>query len=175
MIIRHLERADTEGGFRCGVPALDTFFSRRAWTQHHRDDASRVNVLVDDTNGEVLGFYTLAAKEVERSRLAGVVSRSAPPHPLGVFYIGYFAVAEAHQGRGLGRRLMADALRRCAEAADTIASVGVFLDSLDDDSTAFYRRLGFVDIPRAAGASADDPQPMFLPMKTLRAARPGSG
>ncbi|MEX0892242.1 MAG: GNAT family N-acetyltransferase [Gemmatimonadota bacterium] len=172
MIIRHVEPSDTKGGFRCGVPALDTFFSKRAWTQHNKDDANRVYVLVDEASGEVLGFYTLCAKEVARSRLEGIVSRSAPPHPLGVFYIGYFAVAESHQGRGLGRRLMADALRRCVEAADTIAAVGVFLDSLDDDSTAFYHRLGFVDIPRAPGAPEGGPQPMFLPMTVIRAARP---
>lgn len=171
LIIRPLDKADTKGGFSCGVPTLDGFFAKRAWAQHSKSRANRVYVLVDEASGEVLGFYTLCAKEIDRARLDGVVPRSAPPHPLGVFYIGYFAVAEAHQAHGLGRRLMGDALRRCLEGADTFGAVGIFLDSLDDASTAFYRRLGFVDVPRAADAPADSPQPMILPMQVLFATR----
>jgi GNAT superfamily N-acetyltransferase len=171
LIVRNLEKGDTNRGFRCGVPILDDFFSRRAWTQHSKSRANRVFVLLEEGDDEVLGFYTLSAREIERSRLDDVVPRSAPPHPLGVFYIGYFAVAEKHQGKGLGRRLMGDALRRCIEAAGTIGAAGVFLDSLDEASTALYRRLGFVDIPRAAGAPVDAPQPMILPMQVLLASR----
>ncbi len=174
LVIRKLEKTDSKVDFSCGVPALDEFFARQSWAHHAKSRANRVYVIADDANDEVLGFYTLSAKEIERARLDGVVPKSAPPHPLGVFYIGYFAVAEARQGQGLGRRLMGDALRRCIEGADTFGAVGVFLDSLDDASTSFYRRLGFVDVPRAAGASVDGPQPMILPMPVLLASRSGS-
>lgn len=171
LIIRNLEKGDTKCAFSCGVPTLDEFFSKRAWAQHSKSRANRVFVLFEEGGDGVLGFYALSAKEVERSRLDNVVPRSAPPHPLGVFYIGYFAVAEKHQGKGLGRRLMGDALRRCIEAADTIGATGVFLDSLNDASTDLYRRLGFVEVPPANGAPADGPQPMILPMRVLLAAR----
>lgn len=176
MIIRPIQKADTKGGFCCGRPALDAFLQKRAWA-HEESHVSRVYVLVDNdelggAGATVVGFYTLAAKEVARERLRGPLPGSLPKYPLPVFYIGYFAVSEAHQGQGLGRRLMGDALRRCAEGADTIGAVGVFLDSLDDQSTAFYRRLGFVDVPREPSAAGDCPQPMFLSMKDLLAARP---
>ncbi len=173
-VIRPLEKADTDRGFTCGVKALDDFLARRAWAHHEKHRANRVYVLVDDESGAVLGFHTLSVRELERSRLDGVVPGSSPPHPLGVFYLGFFAVASAHQGKGLGRRLMGDALRRCAAGAESFGSVGVYLDSLDARSTAFYRSLGFVEIPRAANAPEVGPQPMFLPMSVLLAARRGA-
>lgn len=170
MIIRPIKESDIKGGFSCGEPALDTFFNKRAWT-HEQAHVSRVYVLVDETDEEaVLGFYTLSAKEVERDRLREALRGSYPKYPLPVFYIGYFAVSKEHHGRGLGRRLMADALRRCAAGAESVGAVGVFLDAVDDKSTTFYRRLGFVALPRAESAAAGSPQPMFLPMKTILAA-----
>ena len=178
MIIRPIQKSDTEGGFCCGRPALDQFFVRRAWS-HEQANVSRTYVLQNDHTsdgepGAILGFYTLAAKSIERERLRDPLPGGLPKYPLPVFYVGFFAVAEHHQGRGLGRRLMADALRRCAEGVQHVGAVGIFLDSLDDKSSAFYRSLGFLNIPREPSAGADSPQPMFLPMKALLAARPAS-
>lgn len=175
MIIRPMQESDTEGGFCCGRPALDTFFAKRAWS-HEQTHVSRVYVaqqqdVSEGTPGAILGFYTLAAKVLERERVRAPLPGSFPRYPLPVFYIGYFAVSKDHQGRGLGRRLMGDALRRCTEGAQQIGAVGVFLDSLDDESTAFYHRLGFVDILRDPSAAPNSPQPMLLPMKTLIAAK----
>lgn len=175
MTIRPLLEEDTRGGFSCGEPALDSFLAKRAWSQEI-GHVARTYVLVDDeqdrvANREILGFYTLAASNIERDRIRGPIPQSLPRYPMPVFYVGYFAVAESRQGEGLGKTLMADALRRCAEGAATVGAIGVFLDSLNDASTAFYRRLGFVEIPRSPGATTDDPQPMFLTMKDLIAAR----
>lgn len=169
--IRNIERVDTKSGFACGVQVLDEFFAKRAWEQHSKNRANRVYVLVDEARDGVLGFYTLCAKEIVRSRLQDVVPKSAPPYPLGVFYIGYFAVAKAHQGQGFGSRLTADALRRCAEGAETFGVVGVVLDSLNEGSTAFYRRLGFVEFAGAGGALPDGPTSMILPIQDLLATR----
>jgi hypothetical protein len=59
---------------------------------------------------------------------------------------------------------MGDALQRALVAAEQVGSVGVFLDSLNSRSTAFYRTLGFVELlPFVA-----DHQPMFMAMEMLR-------
>lgn len=179
MVIRRMQKADTKGGFCCGRPALDDYFARRAWS-HDQANVARVYVLAAQSPsgkgaGEIVGFYTLASKELARERLRSSLPGQKPKYPLPVTYIGYLAVREDFQGRGLGRSLMKDALEQAVKAAEIVGSVGVFLDSLDNKSTAFYRRLGFVDIPRDANAPANGPQPMFLPMKTLLdAARPTS-
>lgn len=173
MRIRPIQKSDVKGGFSCGKPTLDAFFSARAWPQHQAN-AIRVYVLEDPARpGVVLGFYTLAASTVERERARPVVTGSAlPPHPLPVFYIGFLAVARGEQRQGHGRRLMGDALRRCLSGAESIGAVGVFLDSLDDDSTAFYQSLGFQPLQRAPNAPGNGPLPMLLSMRELQASKP---
>ena len=170
-LIRPLQEADAKSGFTCGVSAIDEFLAKRAWGQHSRHEANRVWVLANEETHEVLGIYSLSVREIERVRLRGVVPGSAPPRPLGVFYIGYFAVALTHQGTRLGTALMRDALRRCIVGAEAFGVVGVFLDSLNPRSTNFYRRLGFEEILRSAQVPEDTPQPMFISMRTLVAAR----
>jgi GNAT superfamily N-acetyltransferase len=171
-IIRPLEKADTEQGFTCGVQQIDDFLAKRAWAQHRNHLGSRVRVLVDSGSGEVLGVYALSVKHIERARLDGVVPRPAPPHPLGVFYIGYFGVALGHQGRGLGRELKRDALMRCVAGAEDLGAVGVLLDSLDARSTRFYRALGFKRIPRSPRPAEAGSEPLFISMRTVLASLP---
>lgn len=57
--------------------------------------------------------------------------------------IARLAVDESWQGRGLGRDLLRDALRRCVAAGDEIGIRAVLVDAIDDNAAAFYRRHGF--------------------------------
>jgi len=52
-----------------------------------------------------------------------------------------------HQGRGLGRLLVAQALRDCYEAGKTFAFIAVILDCLHDKAKAFYRQWDFESLP----------------------------
>jgi GNAT superfamily N-acetyltransferase len=173
MQIRPMNQADAKGGLSCGKPALDVYFSKRAW-DHHQKGIAKVFVLEDlAAPGVILGSYSLSASSWERDRLQGALPSSLPKNPMPLFYIGYFAVTKARQGQGLGKRLMADALRRCLDAAESIGAMGVGLDSLSEDSTRFYAQLGFVEVPAEPTRPADDTrQPMFIPMSTLLASKP---
>jgi GNAT superfamily N-acetyltransferase len=163
--VRPLRQTDVEGGFTCGVPALDSYLAKRAWP-NEQAGISRCYVLVTDAAPQhILGYYTLSTRSVEPELLASALHGRLPRFPLPVLYIGLFAVAQAEQGKGYGRVLMRDALARCAAAAEYVGATGVFLDSLDDKSTAFYSKLGF----RPVGQQAS-PRPMFLPMTTIRQA-----
>jgi GNAT superfamily N-acetyltransferase len=172
MQIRLMKQADGQGGFSCGKPTLDSYFAKRAW-DHHAKGVARVFVLEDLEAGEVLGYYTLAATSWERDRLVGPLPGSLPKYPMPLFYIGHFAVTQTRQRQGLGRRLMMDALRRCVDVYDSVGAMGVGLDSLDEDSTRFCEAMGFSTVPPEPTRPADDTgQPMFVPMKTLLAAKP---
>ena len=53
--------------------------------------------------------------------------------------LGRLAVAESHQGVGLGSILLADALQRIAQASQVMAVYAVVVDALNDQAAEFYR------------------------------------
>ncbi len=166
MIIRPLDRQDIKVGFSCGESDLDAYFAERAWP-HARDGVASVFVLQDmGPPQSIVGFYTLSNKSVDAAMLAPLLKRSLPKFPLPVTYVGCFGVASNRQRQGHGATLMGDALARSLAAAAHVGSTGVFLNSRDVRSTAFYKALGFNEVlpPRA------EQQAMFLPMSTLRSA-----
>jgi predicted N-acetyltransferase YhbS len=59
--------------------------------------------------------------------------------------LGRLAVAAAHQGKGLGGALVADALAR-AEKSEIMAHIMV-VDAKDAGSARFYAHLGFEALP----------------------------
>ena len=79
-------------------------------------------------------------------------------------------VDQSVQGRGLGRALVVDALRRIETASRTVGIKAVVLDVIEDGGTdAFlrrlrhYERLGFIPFPSR-------PNRMFITISTVRAA-----
>jgi len=78
-----------------------------------------------------------------------------------------FGVDETYQGRGLGRVLLADALKRAARVSEEIGLAVVILDVLDDgDAEAvekryrFYEAFGFISFPSRRLR-------MFIPTATI--------
>jgi len=163
MIIRRIAKRDGEGGFSCGEPTLDSFLAKRAYGNDHAG-IGRAYVILDSQDAdEVLGFYTLSASNATPAMLQPVLGGVLPRYPLPVSYIGMFAVATGQQGKGIGTELMIDAMMRSAAAAEDVGSTGMFLHSRDENSTAFYEKLGFTSL----GIDVTN-RPMFMPMGTVR-------
>jgi predicted N-acetyltransferase YhbS len=57
--------------------------------------------------------------------------------------LGQLGVDIKHQGRGIGRALLRDALRRALYVALGAAAVAVVTDPIDDRAEAFYIKHGF--------------------------------
>jgi ribosomal protein S18 acetylase RimI-like enzyme len=76
-------------------------------------------------------------------------------------------VDQTYQGQGIGKMLLADALRRSLAASKLVASQCIVLDVLDDADAArraaFYQALGFA--PCAVSGKAR----MYLTMKDVAA------
>jgi GNAT superfamily N-acetyltransferase len=146
--------------FSCGEERLDTYFHHHAG-QDERRHLARTFVFLDLATLAVAGYYTLAAASVAPAALPDTLIKKLPSYSqLPAMLIGRLAVAIEYQGQGVGRLLLADAIRRIA-AVDA----GVFLIVVDAYSSAlaFYAKFGFLAFP-------DDPDRMYLPMKTARAA-----
>ena len=81
--------------------------------------------------------------------------------PLPVVLLARLAVDVQHQGRGLGRSLLQNALLRCASVSESIGFRAVTVHAADDRAQSFYRRFGFE-------SSSTDPLHLILLMKDLR-------
>ena len=164
MIIRPLEREDDRDRFRCGEPALDTFLRRHALS-NHESGLSRIYVAVESRESRsVLGYYALSNTSVATDQLAAVVTERLPRYPIPAILIGKLATDERHHGRGLGRNLLRHALQTSLRVAELSAALGVLVDAKTPEVVGFYERFGFQVIP-----PMKSPQPMFLPLATLRA------
>lgn len=109
-------------GFDCGSHAHSEWLPRHS-LQAHRSGTSRVYVVTWATEGEgnrVAGYYALAAGSVSPAEAPSRVNHGAGRHHHPVVILTRLGVSVRAQGRGIGRALVVDALRRVAHAADTI-------------------------------------------------------
>jgi len=119
--------------FDCGVPVLNDWLRERALKNESR--FSRSYVVCD--GARVAGYYCLAAGAVQREAAPGKLRRNAPDS-VPVSIIGRLAVDRDYAGRGLGTSLLADALRRIAGAAESIAIAAVLVQAKDEGARAWY-------------------------------------
>ena len=135
------KRHETDG-FDCGVPNLDRWLRAHAGQSQRRDVAR--TFVTTDSNRNVVGYYTLVAGEVEHAAASPHVRAGVSAHfPIPVCLIARLAVDRSWQGRGLGRDLLRDAMRRALAASDQIGIRAVVVDAIDEEAAGFYRRRGF--------------------------------
>ena len=135
-------------GFTCGVESLDQYFKTQAG-QDVRRKANAVFVLSPEGEpARVLGYYTLCAMAIAQGDVPEAARKHVPRYPLiSSTLIGRLAVAADRQGQRLGSILLADALGRAFESADTVGSSMVIVDALDEAAAGFYAAHGFVRLP----------------------------
>lgn len=108
----------------------------------------------------VVGYYTLAAGAVVFEHLPTDASKKLPKHPVPVVLLARLAVDQSFQGKGLGERLLLDALQRSLDLSAGLGVHAVEVDALDDAAAAFYRKYGFTPL-------LDDPLHLYLPIVTV--------
>jgi GNAT superfamily N-acetyltransferase len=114
--------------------------------QHQEKHLSATKMLLDPS-GAIAGYYTLATGQVDFSDLPPEIARKLPRRALPVAVLAWLGISAAHQGRGLGRLLLSQALRDCYDAGQTFAFVAVILDCIGDSSKAFYQQWDFSELP----------------------------
>lgn len=136
---RRAHRVET---FSCGEESLDRWLRAYAGQSQHRD-AARTFVTAEP-DGTVAGYYTLVAAQVEHGQATAGVRRGLSRHfPIPVALLARLAVATPHQGAGVGRSLLLDALQRLLRASDELAIRAVTVDALHERASSFYRAFGF--------------------------------
>lgn len=157
--VRKLAASDTFESFDCGQLALNQFLQRFALVNQKANSAQ---TYVSCHSGSIVGFYSLTVGSVEPATAAPRVIKGMPNHPVPVMILARLAVDLKHQGAGLGKALLKDALMRTAQAAD-IAGIGALLVHAKDESARqWYLNWNFEP-------SASDSFHLFLLMKDVKA------
>jgi len=150
LIIAPLGKQHDRKSFRCGEPSLDQYLYHYA-SQDIRRHVNRVFVASPPhTPGRVIGYYSLSAGSLDATALPDALRRRLPRYPVPVVLLGRLAIAESHQGMGLGSILLADALQRVVQASEVMAVYAVVVDALNDRVAEFYRQFGFIPLPSQA-------------------------
>ncbi len=142
--IRRDHRRDS---FVSGVAALDRYLHEPALQDVKRRVAGCYVAVADD--GDIAGFYTLAATHVPMDALPPETTKKLRRYPVvPAMLMGRLAVASKHQRHGLGRALVADAVIRTSSLGT--GAFALIVDAKDKAAVAFYEAAGFAAIPNEA-------------------------
>lgn len=157
--VRKLAGSDTVVSFDCGQPALNQFLQRFALVSQKSNSAQ---TYVSCHSDAVAGFYSLAVGSVEPVAAPARVVKGMAQHPVPVMILARLAVDLQHQGAGLGKALLKDALLRTAQAADIAGIRALLVHAKDESARQWCLHWEFE-------ASASDPFHLFLLLKDLKA------
>jgi predicted N-acetyltransferase YhbS len=145
-------------GFTSGDESLDTWLHRHA---RQAEGGGSARTFVTTSAGRVVGYYALTVGEVEAADATPRLLKGQPEgRPVPVLVLARLAVDQGHQGRGVGRSLLQDALLRCDAAAESIG-VRAVVAHAHPEAAAFYDHFGFEGSPT-------DPLHRILLFKDLR-------
>jgi GNAT superfamily N-acetyltransferase len=131
-------------GFDCGHDRLDAWLVDHAMASQ-RADLARTYLVLD--GAAVAGYVSLTTGSIRRDDAPKRYTRGMSRHPIPTILIARLAVDSRWQRRGLGSRLLAEALRLAVAASDAAAARLVVVDAIDEAVAGFYRRWGFVEVP----------------------------
>jgi GNAT superfamily N-acetyltransferase len=158
--LESLHRRHPRKDFRSGEKLVDDWLAAGA-LQNQDKHLSATKVLLDEA-GAIAGYYTLATGQVDFGDLPAEIAKSLPRRLLPVAVLAWLGVSLQRQRQGLGRLLIAQALRDCHEAGKTFAFIAVILDCLNDAAKAFYQQWDFQELP-------GHPHRLFLSARRLEA------
>jgi ribosomal protein S18 acetylase RimI-like enzyme len=160
LVIAPLNPTHDRTGFQCGVKTLDRYLKMQA-KQDIKRRISRVFVATKPDNPKTaIGYYTLSTLSIKLNQLPEKLARKLPKHPVPAALIGRLAVSNAAQGQGVGKMLLADAIKRTLAVSDQIAIYAIVVDAINENAKGFYEQFGFTRI-------SDDSPRLFLPLKSI--------
>ena len=108
----------------------------------------------------VLGYCTLSSLSIELRDLPEDKALRLPRHPVPGALIGRLAVSSDLQGQGIGRLLLADAVKRALAVSEEIAIYALVVDARDERASRFYRAFGFMPL-------VEQRNRLFLPLGSV--------
>ena len=157
--IEPLSSLHDKKAFNCGVEPLNIYLKTLA-NQHQTRNISRTIVITAQEDKKILGYYTLATGQLHHSELP--TSLKHPKYPVPIVRLARLAVDISFQKRGLGGRILHDALKRIFSISQAIGIFAVVVDAKDQQAVNFYQKFGFLSLE-------NEPQKLFLLLETISA------
>jgi GNAT superfamily N-acetyltransferase len=132
-------------GFDCGKAPLNDFLNKHAW-QNQAGGGARTYVLTRGPQ-HVVGYYSLAPASVSLDDAPERVTKGQGRYPIPVILMARFALALTEQGKGLGKALFRDALRRALAGAEVIGGRAFLVHAKDEEARSFYLKFGMEPSP----------------------------
>jgi GNAT superfamily N-acetyltransferase len=139
-----LTKAHEIAGFDCGKPPLNDFLLKYA-LQNQASGGARTYVLT--RGNRVIGYYSLTPASITPEDAPARVIKGQGRYPVPVILMARFAVDQAEQGKGFGKALFRDALRRALNGAETIGGRAFLVHAKDKEARAFCLKFGMEESP----------------------------
>jgi len=156
-----LSTKHNRGPFESGTDLLDRYFKHQAKQDVERKLSACFVYETADRN-EIIGYYTLSSASIPQEIIPQEFRKRLPKSysSIPVILLGRIAIDKRSQGKGVGKMLLIDALKRCHSTSYTLGSFAVVVDPIDGHAVKYYQRFGFVELSSS--------KKMFLSMKTIQ-------
>ena len=139
-----LSKKHDRNGFHSGNETLDRYLKQLAGQDAKRGMAIAYVLFAKHDPQTILGFYTLSCNSIKFKTLPEGAGKKLPENRrIPVVLLGQLAINQSVQGQGLGRKLLADAVKITTEASKQLGIYAVVVDALDEEVEKFYTRAGF--------------------------------
>lgn len=160
MTIVLLDKPHNRTIFKCEEDSLTEYIQKQV-SQDIKRKLATCFVLPDDNNN-VIGYYTLSTESLGRDSIPDQYKKKVPNnYNAPVILLGRLARDENFKRKGLGEKLLIDALFRSYELSiQSIGAMAVVTDPINDKARDFYLKYGFIELPTS--------KRLFLPMSVIR-------
>jgi len=147
--------------FDCGKQTLNNYVQRNV-TKDVNAGVCTCFVIVNDKNC-VIGYYTLSTESIPKSDAPIEFLKKIKYQYIPVILLGRLAIDKNEFGKGYGKFLLIDSLKRSLDVAkNQIGAVAVIVDPIDEEAINFYSKYGFILLPSSGR--------MFMSMKKIEIA-----
>lgn len=160
-MIELLSKNHNREGFDCGKELLNNYLKTQAG-QDIKRKLSACFVLLEKETNDIQGYYTLSNNSIPLSSFPEQIQNKLPKSYTSIptTLLGRLAIDTKYQGKGIGKVLLIDALKRSYEISQEIGSFAVVVDPIDEEAEKFYTKYDFIKLP--------DSEKMLIATKTLQ-------
>jgi len=155
-----LDKLHLRKSFSCGNEILDRYIQKQVSQDIKRKLC--ICFILEGSKKETMGYYTLSNNSVPLNIVPEEVRKKMPKSYLNLptTLLGRLAVDLKYAGKGYGKMLLLDSLKRSYDASkNVLGSMAVIVDPIDENAEKFYLKYGFIKL-------ADNGK-MFLSMNTV--------